>query len=86
MSSSQCDVVGAYTCALTLFVALCSATLGVMLFTLTMCSFHFLFMRKPTPAWPLFALEWHIRRPPCKVVKHSSGHIRVIVCVYVFIS
>ena len=45
-----------------------SATLGLVLFTLTTRSFHFLLMRKPTPAWPLFALEWL-----CKVVKHSSG-------------
>ena len=50
-----------------------SATLGLMLFTLTMWSFYFLFMRKPTPAWPLFALELHNRWPLCKVVKHSSG-------------
>ena len=30
----------------------------LMLFTLIIWSFHFLFMRKPTAAWPLFALEW----------------------------
>ena len=47
-----------------------SATLGLMLFTLTMWSFHFLFTRKPIPVWPLFTLE---RWPLCEVVKHSSG-------------
>ena len=36
-------------------------------------SFHFLFMRKPTPDWALFAWEWYSRWPLCKVVKHSSG-------------
>ena len=49
-----------------------SATLWLMLFTLTVWSFHFLFMRKPTLAWPLFAFEWYSRWPLCKVVKHSS--------------
>ena len=29
-------------------------------------------MRKPTPAWPLLALEWHSRWSLCKVMKHSS--------------
>ena len=52
-----------------------SATLGLIVCTLTMCSFHFLFMRKPTPAWPLFALELYSRWPLCKVVKHSSGFL-----------
>ena len=36
-------------------------------------SFHFLFMRKATPALPLFGLDWNSRWPLCKVVKHSSG-------------
>ena len=49
-----------------------SATLGLLLLTLVMLSFHFLFMRKPTPACPLFALEWHSRWPLCRVVKPSS--------------
>jgi len=49
-------------------------------------------MRKPTPAWPLFASEWHSRWPLCKVVKHSFGLLtsaiqitsilRVVVCVH----
>ena len=64
MSSSEYDVVGAFTC---------TATLGLMLLTLTIWSFHFLFMRNPTHAWPLFALEWYSRWPLCKIVKHSSG-------------
>ena len=34
-----------------------SAALGLMLFTLTIWSYHFLFMRKSTPAWPLLALQ-----------------------------
>ena len=49
-----------------------SATLGLMLLTLDLLSFHFLFMRKPTPACPLFALEWYSRWPLCRVVKPSS--------------
>ena len=51
-----------------------SVILGMMLFTLTIImGLHFLFMRKPTPAWPLFALEWYSRWPLCKVMKLSSG-------------
>ena len=50
-----------------------SAALGLMLFTLNVWSFHFLFIRMPTPAWPLFVLEWYSRWPVCEVVKHSSG-------------
>ena len=46
--------------------------MGLMLFTLTVWSFDFLFMRKPTPAWLLFALILHNRWPLCNVVKHSS--------------
>ena len=46
------------------------ATLGLMLFTLTLMV-HVLFTRKHTPAWPLFALEWHSRWLLCKVVKYS---------------
>ena len=46
-----------------------SATVRLVVFTFTVRSFHFLFTRKPTPAWLLFALEWW---PLCKVVKHSS--------------
>ena len=49
-----------------------SATLGLMLLTLVMLSFHFLFMRKPTSACPLFALECYSRWPLCRVVKPSS--------------
>ena len=29
-------------------------------------------MRKPTPAWPLFALELSFMWPFCRLVKHSS--------------
>ena len=37
-----------------------SAALGLMtLFTFPVGYFHFLLMRKSTPAWPLFALAWH---------------------------
>ena len=50
-----------------------SSTPGLMLFTLAVWYFHFLFTRKPTPAWQLFALELYSRWPLCKVVKHSSG-------------
>ena len=50
----------------------CFATVGLMLFTITILSFHFLFLRKPIPAWPLFELEWYSRWPLCKVVKHTS--------------
>ena len=51
-----------------------SATLGLMLFifTIILCSFHFLFMRKPTPTLLLFALELYSRWPFCEVAKHSS--------------
>ena len=78
MSCSAYDVVGAYTCtifSLQHFVMhrTSSATLGLMLFTVTIMVFHFLFMRKPSPAWALFVLEWYSRWPLCKVVKHSSG-------------
>ena len=40
--------------------------------TLVMLSFHFLFMRKPTPACPLLASEWYSRWPLWRVVKLSS--------------
>ena len=50
-----------------------SATLGLMLITFIIWSFRFQFMRKPTPAWPLFALEWYTKWPLYTVVKHSSG-------------
>ena len=36
-----------------------SATLELPEDTLVMLSFHFLFMRKPTPACPLLASEWY---------------------------
>jgi len=26
-------------------------------------------MRKPTPAWPMFVLEWHCRWPIYKILK-----------------
>ena len=38
-------------------------TLGLMLFTLLIGSFHFLLMRKRTPALPLSAIEWYCRWP-----------------------
>ena len=56
----------------------CSVTLGLMLFTLTMWSFHSLFMRKPTPAWPLFAVEWYSRWPLCKSSCMYSSLSRVL--------
>ena len=40
--------------------------------TLVMLSFHFLFMRKPTPACPLLASEWYSRWSLWRVVKLSS--------------
>ena len=59
------------------FVTLCYThikfcDLGLMLFTITIRSFHFLLMRKPIPAWPLFVLEWHSRWPLCKAIQQSS--------------
>ena len=47
------------------------ATLGSVLFTLTLWYFHFLFMINHTPSWQLFSLEWHSRSRLCSVVKHS---------------
>ena len=44
-----------------------SFTLGLMLFALTI-SFNYLLMRKFTPTWSLFALEWSLY----KGVKHFS--------------
>ena len=49
-----------------------SATLELPEDTLVMLSFHFLFMRKPTPACPLLASEWYSRWPLWRVVKLSS--------------
>ena len=49
-----------------------SATLELPEDTLVMLSFHFLFMRKPTPACPLLASEYYSRWPLWKVVKLSS--------------
>ena len=44
------------------FVSLCSsARQGLKLFTFAILSFHFLIMRKATPAWPLYVLEWSNR-------------------------
>ena len=48
-----------------------SATLELPDDTLVMLSFHFLFMRKPTPACPLLASEWYSRWPLWRVVKLS---------------
>ena len=48
-----------------------SATLELPEDTLVMLSFHFLFMRKPTPACPLLASEWYSRWPLWRVVKLS---------------
>ena len=39
--------------------------------TLVMLSFHFLFLRKPTPACPLLASEWNSRWPIWRAVKLS---------------
>ncbi len=47
------------------------ATLGLMVFTLTIY-LHYLFMRKPSPVWQLFSLEWHSRWSLYKTVKRSS--------------
>ena len=49
-----------------------SATLELPEDTLVMLSFHFLFMRKHTPACPLLASEWYSRWPLWRVVKRSS--------------
>ena len=61
MSSLGYDVVGAYTYtafSLQRFVIhrRSSATPGLKPFSLTIWSFHFLFMIKRTPSWLLFAL------------------------------
>ena len=48
------------------------ATLDLPEDNLFMLSFHFLFVRKPTPACPLLASEWHSRWPLWRVVKLSS--------------
>ena len=48
-----------------------SATLELPEDTLVMFSFHFLFMRKPTPVCPLLASEWHSRWPLWRIVKLS---------------
>ena len=61
MSSSAYDVVAVYT-----------RTIFSVLLCYAQNTFHFLFLRTPTPAWLLFALEWCSRWPHCKVVKHSS--------------
>ena len=45
-----------------------SATLELPEDTLVILSFHFLFMRKPTPACPLLASEWYSRWPLWRVV------------------
>ena len=49
-----------------------SATLELPEDTLVILSFHFMFMRKPTPACPLLASEWYSRWPLWRVVKLSS--------------
>ena len=61
ISSSEYAVVGIYT-----------RTIFSLLRCYAQNKFHVLFMRKPTPAWPLFALEWYSRWPHCKIMKHSS--------------
>ena len=46
------------------FVSLCSsASQGLKLFTFDILSFHSLIMRKATPAWPLYVMEWSNRWP-----------------------
>ena len=77
VSSSEWDVVGAYTWTifswyLSVMRRTSSATLELPEDTLVMLSFHFLFMRKPTPACPLLASEWYSRWPLWRVVKLSS--------------
>ena len=50
------------------FVSLCSsARQGLKLFTFAILFFHFLIMRKATPAWPLNVLEWSNRWPLCNL-------------------
>ena len=49
-----------------------SATLEIPEDTLVILSFHFLFMRKPTPACPLLSSEWNGRWPLWTVMKLSS--------------
>ena len=44
-----------------------SARQGLKLSTFTILSFHFLIMRKATPAWPLYVLEWSNRWPLCNL-------------------
>ena len=50
------------------FVSLCSSPRqGLKLFTFAILSFHFLIMRKATPGWPLYVLEWSNRWPLCNL-------------------
>ena len=50
------------------FVSLCSsARQGLKLFTFAILSFHFLIMRKATPAWPLYVLECSNSWPFCNL-------------------
>ena len=50
------------------FVSLCSsARKGLKLITFAILSFHFLIMRKATPAWPLYVLEWSNRWSVCNM-------------------
>ena len=53
MSSSEYDVVGAYTC--TILHKFCNYGADVVFPHYVV--FLFLVYEKPTPAWPLFALE-----------------------------
>ena len=48
-----------------------SVTLEFPDVTLVMLSFHFLFMRKPTPVCPLLASEWYSRWPLWRQIKLS---------------
>ena len=88
MSSSEYDIVGAYTCTIfslyRLGVHITSyVTLGLMLFTFSIWPLYILFMRKPTPAWLLVA-RW---RKVVHVYFHCSFKLYICnpkFCISVF--
>ena len=71
-------------------VGICLLFVGLVLLlwnsqrnTLFLLSFHFLFMRKTTPACPLLASKWYSRWPLWRVVKLSPlffGLLRALSC------
>ena len=72
MYSFEYDVIGGCTCTVFSLLRIgihsrSSATLGLILFTLTIMVFL------STHALPLSALELYSRWPLCKIVNHSSG-------------